>query len=171
MGRDRGSDANGIWTLIIADEAVTDAGSVNSALLSLDTVADPVFADGFEPRPHSGAAPLPPRRSTSSWPERAITDAAIGHVFSSGAPRAGFSLLPLRRLPLPLAEEGRAISAQRSASTIADHLPGIDRCFPVKRGRNRVLVARTDRGQGMGRVPSRSLTDRRPLDSGLRSRV
>jgi len=62
VGRDRGSDANGIWTLIIADEAVTDAGSVNSALLSLDTVADPVFADGFEPRLHSGAAPLPPRR-------------------------------------------------------------------------------------------------------------
>ena len=45
-----GSEANGIWTLNIADEVSIDTGTVNAALLSVDTVADPIFAYGFEPR-------------------------------------------------------------------------------------------------------------------------
>jgi subtilisin-like proprotein convertase family protein len=45
-----GSETNGIWTLNIADEAGIDTGSVSSALLSLDPVADSIFAYGFEAR-------------------------------------------------------------------------------------------------------------------------
>jgi hypothetical protein len=51
-----GSETNGIWTLNIADEAGIDTGSVSSALLSLDTVADSIFAYGFEPRAQCNSA-------------------------------------------------------------------------------------------------------------------
>lgn len=44
------AEVNGTWTLNIADEANIDTGTISSALLSLDTVADSLFADGFEPR-------------------------------------------------------------------------------------------------------------------------
>lgn len=46
------TDVNGTWTLNIADEAGGDIGAVTSALLSLNTTIDAIFANGFDAPVH-----------------------------------------------------------------------------------------------------------------------
>lgn len=42
-------DVNGTWSLVIADRASGDTGSISSATLSVEPGGDSVFADGFDP--------------------------------------------------------------------------------------------------------------------------
>jgi subtilisin-like proprotein convertase family protein len=42
------TDANGTWTLVVTDGFAGDLGTIGTSVLTLDTVGDAVFANGFE---------------------------------------------------------------------------------------------------------------------------
>lgn len=43
------ADVNGTWTLVIADRATPDTGSISSAVLSIEPGGDAIYTDGFDP--------------------------------------------------------------------------------------------------------------------------
>jgi subtilisin-like proprotein convertase family protein len=49
------AEANGTWTLLVTDAVASDTGSIGTSVLTLDTVSQAIFADGFE----SGAPTAP----------------------------------------------------------------------------------------------------------------